>query len=503
MEVRQLLTYLGYKYDDAGIKKADADVSHYKTGLLGLAGALTVSVAGFAATVASAVNFGYELSLTSQRVGIGVVELQKWEYAAGTVGVSADRLTVMIGFLARNLLAAQAGGKAANEAFKQLFGQGFNAKNFKDTDQLLFAIADKVSKMPDGIKKLGILRTILGRGGAIGIPLFDLGPEQIKALGQEAQNLNAILGEDTVKATRAVHNSLFRLNYIFHALIRGVGIQFVPVLQKATDAMLKWLAANSKLIGSGIHGFFNSLAIAAQILWSALRTVTAAIDILLKPFGGLEKHIKFLTGTGGLILVALLLKGLIPWVVSLAGSFLGLSSAATGSILAIIGVATGLVLVVQDLFNFMEGKHSLLGEIFGDRDQKNARHFRYELEKIYEYLKKISDLTANGIVNFFLRGQGVEQRTRATEVVPRSERFYENPPSILAYNAPRPSFAFSRPSQTGPSNVTFGDLHIEVNGADAGIDHTKLAEEIKDVFSDMLDEKQYELSRTSFSGQSE
>ena len=173
-----------------------------------------------------------EFNKLSQKIGISVESLTALNFAAKLSDLSIEALTKGIKKLSTNLIEAQQG---AGEGAKLFDALKLDPKQFDETDQLLLALADRFSKMPDGAGKAAIAVKAFGKSGLDLIPFLNQGAAGITKLTDEARSLGLVLSEDVAIAAEQFNDSLKRLHSQTEGIIRTFFSGIVPVLSDLAE----------------------------------------------------------------------------------------------------------------------------------------------------------------------------------------------------------------------------------------------------------------------------
>ncbi len=278
MQVRELVTKIGFKVDQNKLKKAEAgfhrltmsagSLTSKFTALGAVAGGALAVVAASLASVYAAGNALFSITKnfadmgdnaikTAQQVGVNVESFQKLSYAADLAGASQEDLSNGLRFLSKTLVDATEGGKEAAEAFAKL---GIDPKkHLEDTEELLYVIADQYQVMSDGAKKTDISNALMSRSGSKLIPFFNQGSKAIKEAMKEADLFGLIIREKAARQAEEFNDNLSRMGSIVLGIKNSIGSALLPVFAAIADSMVEWYKQNAKFIRSGIDRFFEKI----------------------------------------------------------------------------------------------------------------------------------------------------------------------------------------------------------------------------------------------------
>lgn len=253
---RELITLLGFKLNDGPLKKAEAGVRSFKTSILAMGATLAASSAVLYKSVISAAEYGENLLNTSQKIGLNTDALQRLQYAAKLANVETGSFNQALKFLSKNVYAARNGSKEAAKSFQAL---GVDPKKFKNNEELLISLADKLKGVKDEQKKIALVQAIFGKGGNELLPLLNEGGQAIKNYGKELDDLNLIIDKDTLEAGDKLADNNTRLHFIWGQLFRVASAKLIPVFLKLSESFLAWIKDNKELIKTKLDQFFTTL----------------------------------------------------------------------------------------------------------------------------------------------------------------------------------------------------------------------------------------------------
>lgn len=239
----------------AARRQIDGFASAARTALAGLAAG--ISVAGISQYARGIVNAADELNKLSQKTGVSVEELSKFNYAADLSGVSAEKMGDALVRLGLSMSEASRGSGEAAKAFAAI---GIAQKELATSspDQVLYRVAEALSKVQDGAGKIEIVRTIFGKTGADLIPLLG----SLRELTGEAQRLGVVISSDFAARSEALNDNLTRLGYRFRAL----AIEALPPVVAGLDDILRKMGETAQRSGT-LAGGLRGLAEAGKLLY--------------------------------------------------------------------------------------------------------------------------------------------------------------------------------------------------------------------------------------------
>jgi hypothetical protein len=235
------------------------DESNRVKGLLAGLG-VSLSVAGFATMIKSAIDAADHLNKLSQKIGISVEALSTLRFAAQLSDVSLETLQKGIKGLSQNITEANTGVGDGAQVFEAL---GVSVKNadgsMKSTEAVLLQVADVFANLEDGAVKTALAVKLFGKSGMDMIPFLNQGAAGINQLTAEAERLGLKLTTETARSAEAFNDNLTALKASSSSLGIALTRDFLPELTNITNAMRE--AANEsgtlKALWVGLGGVGN------------------------------------------------------------------------------------------------------------------------------------------------------------------------------------------------------------------------------------------------------
>jgi hypothetical protein len=283
----------------------------------GLSGALGSLVplatgAGLAAMAKGAIDAADNMNDLSQKTGVSVESLSKFQQAANASGTSIEGVGAAMIKLNRNLATGNAG---AAEAMTALGISATDASGkLKTTDQVMLEVADKFAKMPDGANKTAAAMALFGKAGADMIPLLNGGSKAIS-------DLSATMTTEFAQGADSLNDKLAALQGKLLQLGVNIGTALMPMLNVIADLVMNLANAFAAMPGplQAIVGGVVALAAAFVVLAPAISAVISIAGVL----AGLK--------IGATIAGWAALAG--PAITAISAAFSGLLAFLTGTLL--------------------------------------------------------------------------------------------------------------------------------------------------------------------------
>lgn len=192
---KKALDTLAKSYDDAQkyAKELALEVG-------GLAAAGTAALAALFEFAHGAASWADDLETMSQKTGIANAELQKMQYAADIIDVSAETVSGALNKMTLNMQTAQSSAGKQREAFEEL-GISYEdaAGKLRDRETVFYELIDALGKIESETERDALAMNIFGRSATELNPLIKGGAQTLKELGAQAEAAGLILSDDAVK----------------------------------------------------------------------------------------------------------------------------------------------------------------------------------------------------------------------------------------------------------------------------------------------------------------
>jgi hypothetical protein len=225
----------------SGMSGAIGPIAALSTGAATGLAAMAIGAAGIASHAAESAAKMYELA---QSTGVNIETLSGFSFLAKTVGVDTQTLAMGLERMSKSAFAAATAPAGATNAYTRL-GVAVRdaAGNIRPADAILLDLADKFSKMPDGVEKSADAIAIFGRSGDLMIPFLNKGKEGIREFNDYVKQVGAALTGPEGKAAEDYSLALAKIGIAASAAEKQLMVAMLPTLQNMAD-MLAQTAAN-------------------------------------------------------------------------------------------------------------------------------------------------------------------------------------------------------------------------------------------------------------------
>jgi len=317
------LTYsLGAEWDKKsldGIRDGFASVSKSFISAVGIASA---SMAGTFAVVQQFAKVNDELGKMARNRDIAVDSLQAMQYSFESAGLAGSKA----GDVLAKLQEQREGFKLGKADYYALDRLQINPQAYKNNEDFFNAVIDGLKNVKDEGEKADLANRLLGSTEMKN--LIDGGSEALRRQKQELAEMGVLVNDQDYQASADFNDTLLKTTTILKGLVSKVMTSLMPIFTKLMKQFNAFLKANRELIASGLKQF--------------LRAVIDGSRFFLSLIGRVIEHL------GGLKVVIAVIAGLLlAWQLPL---------------IATIGVIVGLLLVFDDLMNFIKGNDSVIGD---------------------------------------------------------------------------------------------------------------------------------------------
>ena len=299
----------GKEAEDSGKKalslgdiiKANLISDAIKAGLSALVDGVKAVGSAMAESLSAGAEYADNILTMSTVTGISTENLQKYNAVAELVDVSTETMTKSMAKNLKSMTSAQEGTGAMAEAYGKLGVSVTNADgSLRDSETVYWETIDALKNVTDETERDSIAMVLLGKSAQELNPLIAQGSEGIKALGDEAVKMGAVLSEDALNSLGAVDDEMQRFSSITSATSNLFASAFAPAISTlmggVNDLGSSFNYLLSSIIGGdsgGIENAMNMINEVIQSLFANLETIlpqlldlvqnllTSAVDVIL------------------------------------------------------------------------------------------------------------------------------------------------------------------------------------------------------------------------------
>jgi hypothetical protein len=368
--LRQLFVSLGLDWDSAGFAQAQVAANLLEKGLAAVVDVGKQLVGVLKDATLQTAAYADDLSDAAVRTGASVEALQELGFAASQSGASAETINHALTKLSMTMSEAAKGTGEAGKAFAALGVRVTDSDGkLRRTDEVFTDLASAVARIENPTERSAKALDVFGRAGIQLLPLLNEGADGLAELRQEARDLGLVMSADAIDPAATFNDTLDALKDTFESLKRDLGGPIIEALLPVVTEFKEWVKANRALIRSGIQTFARSLAgvvktLAAGLAWLvdnwkllAIIATSVLLPVLWSVRAALlEQLVAFALNTAAAIAygatqVAAALSAAAAW------------TAANAPLLLSIALLATLLLGAEDVYSFLTGADSLIGDI--------------------------------------------------------------------------------------------------------------------------------------------
>ena len=219
----------------------------------GLAAAGTAALAALFAYSKGAAQWADDLNTMSKVTGISTAELQKMQYAADLVDVSAETMSGSLTKLTRNMSTAlNSETSSAAQAFRELRieiddGTG----HLRDRQEVFAEAIDALGKIGNETERDATAMTLFGKSAQELNPLIEGGAKTLKSLGDQAERAGLILSQDELDRLNTFNDRVDLLKAKGSQIEKLAAGELTPALDGLIDVADELIGEINEMVQSG------------------------------------------------------------------------------------------------------------------------------------------------------------------------------------------------------------------------------------------------------------
>jgi phage-related protein len=280
----------GKEADESGKKalslgdiiKANLISDAIKGGLSALASGISEVGSAMSESLSAGAEYADNIITMSVQTGVSTENLQKFNAVAELVDVSTETMTKSMAKNIKSMTSASSGTGAMAEAYKKLGVSVTNADGtLRDSETVYWETIDALKNVADETERDSIAMEILGKSAQELNPLIAQGSEGIKAMGDEAVKMGAVLSEDALNSLGAVDDEIQRMNTITGATSNLFASAFAPAISTLMGGVNDLGSSFNYLISSIISGDSGGVEDAMNMINEGVQSLFANLETIL------------------------------------------------------------------------------------------------------------------------------------------------------------------------------------------------------------------------------
>lgn len=256
MALRELLAKFDIEVDSKKLESADKGIDGLSKKLSEFAAAITGAavVNGIKNFVTGLTDTADQIVDTSNRLGIGTDELQRFQLAAKLSGAEAGDLSSSLQKFQLKIAEASQGGAAGKAAFDAVgvSVKGANGEIGSATD-LMKGVAEGLMGIQDPALRTQAAVDLLGKSGTKLLPMLEGGAAGLDDLLGELDRLGGGFSKEALETMGALGDQTDRYEASLNSLKGQVAIAILPPLTKLLTGFTNMVAAVSKNADAATH----------------------------------------------------------------------------------------------------------------------------------------------------------------------------------------------------------------------------------------------------------
>lgn len=308
--------------------------------LVGLGTAAVGAATGLAKLTVDASNYADDLITMSTNTHISTTDLQKYSYALNFIDGDMGTLTKTMRKNTQIMGAARDRNKTYMKAYKRL-GVSIKDANgqLRNGQDVYWDVIDALKKIKNPTERDALAMQLLGKSGTEVNTIIDAGSEAFKGMGDEAERMGYVMGEEAVKKLGTFNDRLQQLKAGATGLKNAASLIALPFLDDLAEKGVPILAEFSKgianaggdvtqmgdVLGKGISDVLNLL------IAKLPEFVSLGVKMVNSLIGGISDNAELISQSAVDIINTLVngIAELLPMVIE-------------GAAKIIVGLATGL-----------------------------------------------------------------------------------------------------------------------------------------------------------------
>jgi phage-related protein len=308
------------------IIKANLISDAIKAGLTALVDGVKAVGGAMKDSITAGAGYADTFLTMSVQTGISTENLQKYNAVAELVDVSTETMTKSMAKNIKSMTTASSGTGAMAEAYAKLGVKVTDADGkLRDSETVYWETIDALKNVTDETERDSVAMELLGKSAQELNPLIAQGSEGIKAMGDEAVKMGAVLSEDALSALGAVDDEMQRFGSISSATSNILASAFAPAMSTLMGGVNDVGQAFNGLITAVIGGDSEGVkAMSDEVMyaigdmmdfvWTALEGIGEIIPELINTFLSLiTENLPYILDHGA-NMVSYLLEGIAGYI---------------------------------------------------------------------------------------------------------------------------------------------------------------------------------------------
>ena len=386
MQVRELVTKLGFDADTTQAKRYDQSLNSVYTTSRRLVRAFTVLYSATIAGAHATAQYAENLGLAADRVDLSNKKFQELTYALQELGeASANEAREAIESVNRSLGEAMRGSDSAMRTFAEL---GFSMDDVRrgnvDAEQAILALQNRLQESSSDIEAARIASDVLGDsiGENLG-PAIRSGEAELSDLVAQFRDLDGHISDDLIESSAEYNDALNELGVQVRAIGSELAAGILPVMTDIVESFSDFIYKNREAIESGFLEFVKLLRTVLEGVAWGFRQLANIMSPIVNAFGGFENTVSSLTRAFTILIgmrIARWLIGIGRAALMSAGGFAAIGAAMRR--IPGVGLLILLTAILEDLYSYLKRGEGAFADL-SERIEEAGGIVKY-LEEVFE-----------------------------------------------------------------------------------------------------------------------
>ena len=215
-----------------------------------------------------------EINTNSVKFGIDPSTYQQWSYASKYIDVEVETMGRSLNKVTKAMGKVVDGNEEAIGTFEGLGVSVYDSNGqLRSSEDVFYDLIDAIGKVTNETEQDLIAQELFGRSFQELEPLISAGSDTLKQYGEDAENMNLVMDQDTLDRLQTANDSIDKLRETFAMALLPVAEALAPVIENIAN----WLA--EKLADPKVQELLGRIGEAlAEVLDYALQILTEMIE---------------------------------------------------------------------------------------------------------------------------------------------------------------------------------------------------------------------------------
>jgi phage-related protein len=220
----------------------------------------------FSSLASNALESADSIQQMADQTGMSAEDIQKWQYAGDTLGVSIDKITGAQSKLTKSMDNVRDGSDKYVKAFNTLGVEVTNSDgSLRDSSTVMTEVFNALDKVKNQTDRNALAMQIFGKGAKDLNPIISAGTGELKKLSEQAKKSGAVMSNDTVSALDDFGDTMDQAKKSVTGMAGSILKELMPTLkpmikevQDNAPEIAKTIGSIAKGVGELVGWFVNN-----------------------------------------------------------------------------------------------------------------------------------------------------------------------------------------------------------------------------------------------------